>query len=111
MSEHWQTVRSALDVASKTGILNTCTCNEPVTDWLDDACGHCQLEAAKDALQRLRDRERALVSLLREALDCINADERVRRESWPAGIKSGDLVLDLGDRVHAVLVEELILQR
>jgi len=44
-----------------------------------------------------------LCALLDEALDCVDADEQARFESWPQGVESGDLVLDLGDRIRKVL--------
>lgn len=44
-----------------------------------------------------------LYGLLNEALDCVDADEQTRFESWPQEIECGDLVLDLGDRIRRVL--------
>lgn len=44
-----------------------------------------------------------LRALLDEALDCVDADEQARFESWPQEVESGDLVLDLGDRIRKVL--------
>lgn len=101
----WQIVNSALNMASVMGVLSLCTCDEPTTVWRGDVCGHCQLAAAKDALQQLQERESSLVSLLRDTLDCVDADEQARRESWPQEVESGELVLDVGDRVRAALRE------
>jgi len=44
-----------------------------------------------------------LRALLTEALDCVDADEQARLESWPQEVKCGDLILDLGDRIREVL--------
>ncbi len=44
-----------------------------------------------------------LCALLTEALDCVDADEQARFESWPQEVECGDLVLDLGDRIRRVL--------
>jgi hypothetical protein len=41
--------------------------------------------------------------LLTEALDCVDADEQARLESWPQEVECGDLVLDLGDRIREAL--------
>ena len=41
--------------------------------------------------------------LLTEALDCVDADEQARFESWPQEVECGDLVLDLGDRILEAL--------
>ena len=40
-----------------------------------------------------------LCDLLQEALECVDADEQARRESWPKEVERGELVLDLSDRV------------
>jgi hypothetical protein len=92
-------------MASVIGVLSLCTCEEPTVVWRDDACGHCQLEQASQALHRLQERESQLVGLLGEALDGVEADEQARRESWPEEVESGDLVLDVGDRIRALLRE------
>ena len=101
----WQVVSDALDIASAISILAKCTCGGLAVVWRDDVCGHCQLEQAKQALQRLQERESRLIGLLNEALDGVEADEQARRESWPKEVESGDLVLDVGDRIRAVLRE------
>ena len=44
-----------------------------------------------------------LCALLNEALECVDADEQARFEAWPQEVESGDLVLDLGDRIREVL--------
>jgi len=44
-----------------------------------------------------------LRALLTEALDCVDADEQARFESWPQEVECGELVLDLGDRIREVL--------
>ncbi len=44
-----------------------------------------------------------LRALLVEALDCVDADEQARCESWPVEVESGDLILDLGDRIREAL--------
>jgi len=44
-----------------------------------------------------------LCDLLTEALDCVDADEQARFESWPQEVECGDLVLDLGDRIREAL--------
>jgi hypothetical protein len=41
--------------------------------------------------------------LLLEALDCVDADEQARRESWPQEVERGELVLDLSDRICRAL--------
>ena len=45
-----------------------------------------------------------LCALLAESLDCVDADEQARFESWPQEVECGDLILDLGDRIREVLV-------
>jgi len=52
MSE-WKTIRRTLERLSMFGILDECTCDEPMLNWNGDACAHCQLEAALEALGRL----------------------------------------------------------
>lgn len=54
------------------------------------------------ALQAARYIEK-LCTLLNDALDCIDADEQARRESWPQEVARGELILDLGDRIREVL--------
>lgn len=44
-----------------------------------------------------------LRALLTKALDCVDADEQARFESWPQEVECGDLVLDLGDRIREAL--------
>lgn len=45
-----------------------------------------------------------LRNLLQEALDCVEADEQARRESWTTyEVATGDLVLDLGHRIREAL--------
>jgi len=44
-----------------------------------------------------------LHALLAEALDCVDADEQARFESWPQEVECGDLILDLGDRIREAL--------
>lgn len=46
-----------------------------------------------------------LADLLEESLDCVDADETARRESWPEEVESGDLVLDMGVRIRQALQE------
>lgn len=46
-----------------------------------------------------------LRSLLEETLDCVDADEEARFESWPEEVERGELVLDLGDRIRKFLDE------
>ena len=36
-----------------------------------------------------------LRALLAKALDCVDADEEARHESWPGEVESGELILDL----------------
>jgi len=38
-----------------------------------------------------------------EALDCVEADEQAKYESWPQEVERGELILDLGDRICEVL--------
>jgi hypothetical protein len=54
------------------------------------------LEARGKSDNRLRD-------LLLEALDCVDADEEARAESWPGEVEKGELVLDLGERIRHAL--------
>ena len=44
-----------------------------------------------------------LRALLAEALDCVDADEQARFESWPGETECDDLILDLGDRIRKAL--------
>lgn len=44
-----------------------------------------------------------LRALLAEALDCVDADEQARFESWSQEVECGDLILDLGDRIREAL--------
>jgi hypothetical protein len=44
-----------------------------------------------------------LHTLLTEALECVDADEQARFESWPQEVECGDLILDLGDRIREAL--------
>jgi len=44
-----------------------------------------------------------LRALLMEALDCVEADEEAKYESWPQEVERGELILDLGDRICEVL--------
>jgi len=44
-----------------------------------------------------------LCDLLVEALDCVDADEQAKFESWPEEVECGDLTLDLGDRIREAL--------
>jgi len=44
-----------------------------------------------------------LCALLMEALDCVEADEQAKYESWPQEVERGELILDLGDRICEVL--------
>jgi hypothetical protein len=41
--------------------------------------------------------------LLLEALECVDADEQSRSESWPKEVERGELVLDLSDRICQAL--------
>ena len=45
-----------------------------------------------------------LCALLNDALDCVDADEQARCESWPKEVERGELILDLGDRIREALV-------
>lgn len=52
----WGKVEKGLDVAKYIGILDTCTCSDPIIiDWKGDVCGHCQILEGIEALQELRD--------------------------------------------------------
>jgi hypothetical protein len=44
-----------------------------------------------------------LRALLVKALDCVDADEQARYESWPQEVERGELILDLGDRIREAL--------
>ena len=44
-----------------------------------------------------------LRALLLEALECVDADEQARRESWPQEVERGELVLDLAGRIYQAL--------
>lgn len=46
------------------------------------------------------------LSLLGEALESVEADEQAKRESWPAEIASGEMKLDLTERIRALLARE-----
>lgn len=43
------------------------------------------------------------ISLLQEALECVEADEAARRESWPEEVGRGELTLDLAGRIRTFL--------
>jgi hypothetical protein len=61
------------------------------------------IEIESRTVRILYDRVKAAEALLREALDCVDADEQARSESWPKEVEKGDLTLDLGDRIRAYL--------
>lgn len=44
-----------------------------------------------------------LCDLLLEAVECVDADEQARRESWPQEVERGELVLDLAGRIYQAL--------
>ena len=64
--------------------------------------GALQQSAHPVALQAAQYIEK-LCTLLDQALDCVDADEQARRESWPQEVARGELILDLGDRIREVL--------
>jgi hypothetical protein len=49
----WQRVRGTLERLSTFGIMNECTCDEPMINWDGDACACCQIGEALEALGRL----------------------------------------------------------
>lgn len=49
----WQRVRKALGWMGSLGFLAECTCDSSFVNWGDDECGHCQIDAALQALNRL----------------------------------------------------------
>jgi len=51
-TNYWLTVANGLEVARTVGMLTVCTCGRP--EWPDGVCGHCRLEAAHEALWKLR---------------------------------------------------------
>ena len=44
-----------------------------------------------------------LCDLLLEALECMDADEQSRRESWPKEVERDELILALSDRICQAL--------
>ena len=70
----WAVVAAALDMASRVGILSSCTCRSSWVHWSMGKCGHCQLVEAEEALTRL-----VAHSALR---DLVGAEEA--EEPWAA---------------------------